>query len=142
MWSFFRHNNNRHLPYNKGIKIMKVTQETRNALKLINKLLTETQNKRAVDLAIELNIPKEFTMRILNTLARNKIITSIKGPRGGFKANELTLTTTIGQVQNALYRSNKEERKASDFHSALVDNFIQNKVNEFNNTLISDMGRL
>jgi DNA-binding IscR family transcriptional regulator len=121
---------------------MKVTQETRNALKLINKLLTETQNKRAVDLAIELNLPKEFTMRILNTLSRNKIITSIKGPRGGFKANELTLTTTIGQVQNALYRSNKEERKASDFHSALVDNFIQKKVNEFNNTLISDMGRL
>lgn len=122
---------------------MRVNQSTRNALELVTLLLSEVKPQRAVDIADRLKKPKEFTMSLLNRLSKVKLITSVKGPKGGFKANENTLYVTIGQIEDAVNRGKKERKIAiENYQAALVENFIFSKVNDFRNTLISDMGRL
>ena len=121
---------------------MKVNQTTRNALELVIFLLSKVEPKRAVDLADELNKPREFTMRLLNRLSKAKIISSLRGPNGGFKVNENTLSTTIGQLEDVVNSANRKRKNTIDsYQAALVDNFINTKVNSFREVLISDLGR-
>ena len=121
---------------------MKVNQATRISLELVTKLLSEVEPKRAVDLADELNKSREFTMQLLNKLSKAKLISSVRGPNGGFKANENTLYVTIGQIEDAV-NNTKRERKIiiESYQSALIENFIFSKVNDFRSTLLSDLGR-
>ena len=121
---------------------MKVNQATRISLELVTKLLSEVEPKRAVDLADELNKPREFTMQLLNKLSKAKLISSVRGPNGGFKVNENTLTITIGQVDDAVNNAKRERKNAIDtYQAALIDNLISTKVNDFRNVLLSDLGR-
>lgn len=121
---------------------MKVNQTTRNALELVALLLSKVEPQRAVDLADELNKPREFTMRLLNRLSKAKIISSLRGPNGGFKVNENTLSTTIGQLEDVVNSANRKRKNTIDsYQAALVDNFINTKVNSFREVLISDLGR-
>ena len=121
---------------------MKVNQATRISLELVTKLLSEVEPKRAVDLADELNKPREFTMQLLNKLSKAKLISSVRGPNGGFKVNENTLTITIGQVDDAVNSTKRERKNAIDtYQAALIDNLISTKVNDFRNVLLSDLGR-
>ncbi len=50
----------------------------------------------------ELDIPKSFLAKILQALARNEIISSYKGVRGGFALNELSHTRTVLEIMCAV----------------------------------------
>lgn len=63
--------------------------------------LNEEENKKIgiKEISEELNIPTPFLGKILQMLAKNKMLTSTKGPNGGFNlkrpANEITLLDII-----------------------------------------------
>jgi len=46
-------------------------------------------------IAEDLDIPSPFLGKILQTLARQKIVASTKGPNGGFRATESTLNVNL-----------------------------------------------
>lgn len=54
------------------------------------------------ELADELNAPQPFLGKIMQGLVRRGIISSIKGPNGGFFINERTLTTPVINVVDAI----------------------------------------
>lgn len=54
------------------------------------------------ELADELNVPQPFLGKIMQGLVRRDIISSTKGPNGGFFINERTLTTPIIDVIDAI----------------------------------------
>lgn len=54
------------------------------------------------ELADELNVPQPFLGKIMQGLVRRDIISSTKGPNGGFFINERTLTTPIINVVDAI----------------------------------------
>ncbi len=56
----------------------------------------------AESLSKELDIPKSFLAKILQSLAREKIISSFKGVNGGFALNETSHTRTLLELMTAV----------------------------------------
>ncbi|GAB3012131.1 RrF2 family transcriptional regulator [Spirosoma pulveris] len=54
------------------------------------------------ELAAELNVPQPFLGKIMQGLVKRDIISSTKGPNGGFYINDRTLTTTLIDVVDAI----------------------------------------
>lgn len=52
----------------------------------------ESKNTNLKDIAKAIDSPEAFTAKILQKLSKNKIITSVKGPSGGFKIEEKRMT--------------------------------------------------
>ncbi|WP_166385010.1 RrF2 family transcriptional regulator [Polaribacter sp. 11A2H] len=50
----------------------------------------------------EINSPQAFTAKILQQLKRNAIITSVKGPYGGFTIEEKQMETKLSEVVSIL----------------------------------------
>ncbi len=53
-------------------------------------------------LSRELDIPKSFLAKILQALARQEIISSFKGAKGGFALNENSHTRTLLEIMSAV----------------------------------------
>jgi Rrf2 family iron-sulfur cluster assembly transcriptional regulator len=53
---------------------------------------------RVSEIAKSINAPEPFTAKILQALSKNKIISSVKGPNGGFCMNENQLKQPIYEV--------------------------------------------
>lgn len=54
------------------------------------------------EIAREIDSPEPFTAKILQTLSREKIISSIKGPNGGFYLDPKTKPVPINAIVNAM----------------------------------------
>jgi Rrf2 family transcriptional regulator, iron-sulfur cluster assembly transcription factor len=54
------------------------------------------------DIAREIDAPEAFTGKILQTLNRHRIITSLKGPYGGFFIEEFQLDQPVINIVNAI----------------------------------------
>jgi Rrf2 family protein len=54
------------------------------------------------EIAREIDAPVAFTAKILQTLARNKLISSVKGPNGGFFVNPKSRPVTLNAVVNVI----------------------------------------
>lgn len=54
------------------------------------------------EIAQEIDAPVAFTAKILQTLNRSGIITSIKGPYGGFYCQEQQLSSSVLSIINAI----------------------------------------
>lgn len=63
------------------------------------------------DIAFKINSPEAFTAKILHQLAKQNILTSLKGPRGGFeiqkgKAETISLRNIVAAIDgDAVYNS-------------------------------------
>jgi Rrf2 family transcriptional regulator, iron-sulfur cluster assembly transcription factor len=53
---------------------------------------------QAEEIAEQLSVPRHFMSKILKKLAKEKIITSVKGPTGGFTVLPGTIDTSIMQI--------------------------------------------
>lgn len=53
---------------------------------------------QAEEIAEKLGVPRHFMSKILKKLAKDGIITSVKGPMGGFSLTENTLNITLYQL--------------------------------------------
>lgn len=54
------------------------------------------------EIAAEIEAPEAFTGKILQTLNKSKIVTSLKGPYGGFYCDESQLDVSIIEVVRAI----------------------------------------
>ena len=54
------------------------------------------------EIAAEIDSPEPFTAKILQTLAREEIISSIKGPNGGFYINSKTKPISLSEIVKAI----------------------------------------
>jgi Rrf2 family protein len=54
------------------------------------------------DIAKEINAPEAFTAKILQSLTKHKIVTSLKGPNGGFYSEEQHLKLSLINIVNAI----------------------------------------
>lgn len=54
------------------------------------------------EIAFEIDAPRAFTAKILQSLTKHKIISSIKGPYGGFYAEPKQLKTPLINIVNAI----------------------------------------
>jgi len=98
-------------------------------------------------LSNELDIPKSFLAKILQSLAREKIISSFKGVNGGFALNETSHTRTLLELMIAVESktpavfvcsSSQEDcpsNKASTCQIWPFINRLQGKIDAFLGTL-------
>jgi len=95
---------------------------------------SEGINLSVKEIAAEIESPEPFTAKILQQLARQKIISSIKGPNGGFYIEKQKKPVTILQIVEAiegpdffdrcvLGLKNCTERKPCPLH----EHFIQHR---------------
>lgn len=62
-------------------------------------LHTDKNNKMmARDISERINVPKAYIAKLLQGLAKRKIITSVKGPKGGFYSNPSNKNKTLIEV--------------------------------------------
>lgn len=67
------------------------SQAAKYAIKSVIYIWTQSLEDRKVgakEIGAEINAPEAFTSKILQTLVKSKLISSIKGPTGGFFADE------------------------------------------------------
>jgi len=78
---------------------MLLTRASEYALLSLDIIQSSTKPQGAEQLATQLNIPKSFLAKILQTLAKRGILESRKGAHGGFimakEANEVTISEII-----------------------------------------------
>lgn len=69
-------------------------------------IATQSLKKKRVrlkDIAKEINTPEAFTAKILQDLAKNNLVESIKGPYGGFEIPiEILSSIKLSQIVNAI----------------------------------------
>jgi len=71
------------------------------AIRALSELAKLKEGDRPVGseyLAQELNIPKPFLSKVLQELVRKKVITSIKGPNGGFYLTKANRQARLGKI--------------------------------------------
>ncbi|OAD40798.1 RrF2 family transcriptional regulator [Polaribacter atrinae] len=71
--------------------VLFIAQESANGNKVRMSLISE-----------EINSPQAFTAKILQQLKRNNIITSVKGPYGGFTIEEDKMDTNLSEIVSIL----------------------------------------
>jgi Rrf2 family protein len=81
---------------------MLLTRASEYALLSLVVLAKSDKPLDAETLSNELDIPKSFLAKILQSLAREKIISSFKGVNGGFSLNETSHTRTLLELMTAV----------------------------------------
>ena len=61
-------------------------------------LQDEERNIHVDEIAEQLAVPRHFMGKILKMLVKHNVLYSTKGPNGGFKVNELTLSTPVLKI--------------------------------------------
>ncbi|MCF7559324.1 Rrf2 family transcriptional regulator [Sabulilitoribacter multivorans] len=62
--------------------------------------INSTENKKIMvkDISIPINVPKAYIAKLLQELAKKNMISSVRGPKGGFYLNEENLNRTVLDV--------------------------------------------
>lgn len=115
---------------------------------------SSVENKfSAVDISQELEIPLYFIAKLLQQLAKKKIISSTKGPTGGFYMNEKNLNLKVCDILNVVEIRNVFEgcfmglpycgdahpcpvhHIVSSFKQEILQKFDQQTIAEFSNEI-------
>ena len=81
------------------MKISKTTQYAIRSLIFVNQASLDCDSCISLkEISKGINSPEYFTAKVLQPLAKQNLLKSIKGPGGGFCANENTGETTIRQI--------------------------------------------
>ncbi|NUM50634.1 MAG: Rrf2 family transcriptional regulator [Flavobacteriales bacterium] len=82
-----------------------LSQKTKYALRAVLYLSVQAKSQKikgGKEISDELKIPSAFTNKILQELAKKDIVSSVKGPRGGFFLSEKNLRLPLIQIINAM----------------------------------------
>lgn len=92
------------------------------------------------EIAGAISSPKFFTAKILQSLARNKILSSVKGPNGGFFMTKAQLRLTLFDVVTAVEGDDYFDRcvlgldDCSNDHPCPVHKFFKEQKNQLRDT--------
>jgi Rrf2 family transcriptional regulator, iron-sulfur cluster assembly transcription factor len=126
---------------------MLLTRASEYALLSLVALAKSDKPLDAESLSHELDISRSFLAKILQSLARQKIISSFKGVNGGFALNENSLQSTILQIMYAAEGKNPTVFECSPSKSSCPSdrastcqiwpfvNRLQGKIDAFLGTL-------
>jgi len=118
---------------------MKLSTKTRYSLQLLTRLMQLNNTVRAIDLADDLNLSREYSLRLLSRLAENGIIKATKGPHGGFSITENTDKTILGIVMDAVNEVDARKMTSTSYNDALVQKLINSTVNNFRSITINEL---
>lgn len=59
---------------------------------------TRKRNVQAEEIASVIGVPRHFVSKILKRLVKEKVLSSVKGPSGGFACNASTATTSLSRL--------------------------------------------
>ena len=94
-------------------------------------LHSSEENKVIVkDISKPINVPKAYTAKLLQELVKAEIVTSVRGPKGGFYLNETNMAHSIMSIVNVIDGEEKlnscmmslqkcNEEKPCPLHNAL-----------------------
>jgi Rrf2 family protein len=109
----------------------------------------ENRKIRIDEIAKRLSVPKHFLGKIMNKVAKENILTSTKGPNGGFYMNSKTLSTPLISLLNLtdgkeIFDSCVLRLKKCDVENPCPMHFRmrdhrQNILQLFSNTTIGDL---
>ena len=68
---------------------------TTRGILFIASMQEQKQYVQVEEIAVALRVPRYFMGKILKMLAKEKILSSVKGPSGGFTINQRTLEVTL-----------------------------------------------
>ncbi|MBR2343059.1 MAG: Rrf2 family transcriptional regulator [Clostridia bacterium] len=77
---------------------MRITQESDYALRILTALATEAGVVDAKTLSAKTSVTQRFTLKILNKLVGDGIVSSYKGAKGGYKLRALPEQITLRRV--------------------------------------------
>jgi len=78
-----------------------LSNTSRYAIRALIYIAINSTDKKKIGIkkiAEDLDIPSPFLAKILQTLAKHKVISSTKGPNGGFGVSELTLDINLMSI--------------------------------------------
>ena len=82
-----------------------LSNSSKYAIKAVLYLALKTNDKKRVmvkDISDPINVPQAYTAKLLQHLSRAGIISSVKGPRGGFYLSEENKKRTLMDVVNVI----------------------------------------
>jgi Rrf2 family protein len=82
-----------------------LSNSSKYAIKAVLYLALKTNEKKRVmvkDISEPINVPQAYTAKLLQHLSREGIISSVKGPRGGFYLSEENKQRTLIDVVNVI----------------------------------------
>lgn len=114
-------------------------------IRAVIQIAVQSQEGKRVSLksiSKEINSPEAFTAKILQLLAKNDIISSVKGPNGGFeidrkKMNEIKLSQIVSAIDgDAIYKGcGLGLKNCSELHPCPVHNKFKKIRNDLRNML-------
>lgn len=129
-----------------------LTNSSKYAIKAVLYLAVHASDKNKVmvkDIAAPINVPKAYIAKLLQELSRNHIISSTRGPKGGFYLNEDNKKKSIMNIIEVidgekmfssclLSLKNCNQDKPCPLHESaypirykLIQNFKNNTIEEF-----------
>ena len=114
-------------------------------IRAVIQIAVQSQEGKRVSLkrvSKEINSPEAFTAKILQLLAKNDIISSVKGPNGGFeidrkKMNEIKLSQIVSAIDgDAIYKGcGLGLKNCSEIHPCPVHNKFKKIRNDLRDML-------
>jgi len=108
---------------------MKLTRSTNYGIIAVGYIAQNKEGANSREIAKEYGIPLEYLLKILQDLVRANVLTSKRGPGGGFKlaksANQINLLQVVEALQGAI----PEELRIDHIHSK--DKVINKTQREF-----------
>jgi Rrf2 family iron-sulfur cluster assembly transcriptional regulator len=71
---------------------MKVTKKVEIGISAVSTLKSKVGRANAVELAVAAGTTRHFIEQVLNNLRKAKIVSSVKGPGGGYRLEKLRVT--------------------------------------------------
>lgn len=101
---------------------VQITARADYAVRAMVELNTAGEKISAEAIAARQEIPRAFLMSILAELRRAKLVTSLRGPTGGWRlavpAEEVTLADVVRAVEGPLARVNQQRPEDASYHGS------------------------
>ena len=128
-----------------------LSNSSKYAIKAVLFLALNTDNNKKVmvkDISEPINVPKDYIAKLLQELSRKHVISSTRGPKGGFSLSEedknhtlmdiivaLDTEKSISSCQLSLEKCNEEKpcplnKLASPYKSKLIENLNYKTIND------------
>ncbi len=88
------------------------TNSSKYALKAVLYLALHSNDQQKImvkDLCEKINVPKAYLSKLLQDLARHEVVSSSKGPKGGFYLNEQNMTMSVLDIVHIIDGRKKTE---------------------------------
>ena len=106
-------------------KVIMFSNSTKYAIKAVLYLAVNSSEEKKVkikDIDEPINVPKAYIAKLLQELAKRKVISSTKGPKGGFYLSKANREMTVIDIINAIDGENRIHKCLLSLHECDNEN--------------------